>query len=753
MYMKKIRGLGVLFLFIVLVGGFFYQTILYKKIPVPSDTLVGLYHPWRDTYTASYPRGIPFKNFLITDPIRQQIPWRKVVVDSWKKGSVPSLNPYAFAGVPLDANIQAAPFYPFNVLFMLLDFPTAWTILIILQPFLAGIWMYLYLRRVSLSTLSASLGAIAWAFGGFCVSWMTWGTIVHAALWLPLMLLAIDELTTEPKKWPQYMKWGACLLLGIVMTILAGHIQVAAYSLLLSLMYFAYKVTNRSLWVSMGWVMAAGILALLITAAQWLPLLRFVADSGRVTALDTWKNAGWFLPWQHTLQFIAPDFFGNPATLNYWGVWNYGEFIGYIGVIPLIFALSAVSIAGIPRFFGIVAMISFVLMTSNPISVLPYMFHVPVLAVLQPTRLMVLLDFSLAVLAAFGFQQYVKGKIKALHISTIVYGIGLMCLWGVVLGNRVFIQDASLVEHLIVAKRNLIIPTLVFAGFVVWLTLLRNIGQIVLKRMFFVVLIFVCIFDLFRFGWKYTPFTPIAYFFPETPVIQYLQKMPKPFRVMSLDDRILPPNVSAYYGIESIEGYDPIAPALYETYLGASERGNADVFGSSGFNRIYTAHNIDSKLIPYMNVKYVLSLTDVKRPFLKEVMREGETRVYEYTNTLPRVYLADTIERVYSFDDELRALFAKPIGSRIGVSDGSVAIVNTSLSGDEAVNMHVYASNSMKMRVHVANDRLLVVLNRYDGRWSASIDGVSGAKIIRVNYLFMGIVVPSGSHDIILSYQ
>ena len=135
------------------------------------------------------------------------------------------------------------------------------------------------------------------------------------------------------------------------------------------------------------------------------------------------------------------------------------------------------------------------------------------------------------------------------------------------------------------------------------------------------------VFDLFRFGWKYTPFTPRAYFFPTTKIIGFLQSQSKPFRVMSLDDRILPPNVSGYYGIESIEGYDPIAPLRYENFLVASERGTSDIARPTGFNRIYTAHNIDSLLLPYFNVRFVLSLTDMDKPFLRLVMREGRPRV------------------------------------------------------------------------------------------------------------------------------
>ena len=63
----------------------------------------------------------------------------------------------------------------------------------------------------------------------------------------------------------------------------------------------------------------------------------------RSVPLDSWLNQEWFLPWQNLAQFIAPDYFGNPATLNYFGIWNYGEFVGYVGIAPLFFALFAIN--------------------------------------------------------------------------------------------------------------------------------------------------------------------------------------------------------------------------------------------------------------------------------------------------------------------------------------------------------------------------------------------------------------------------
>ncbi|PIZ99051.1 MAG: hypothetical protein COX78_02350, partial [Candidatus Levybacteria bacterium CG_4_10_14_0_2_um_filter_35_8] len=64
-------------LFVIITLIFFWPFVLQNKLPIPADTIVGMYHPYRDFYTNSYPRGVPFKNSLITDPVRQQYPWKK----------------------------------------------------------------------------------------------------------------------------------------------------------------------------------------------------------------------------------------------------------------------------------------------------------------------------------------------------------------------------------------------------------------------------------------------------------------------------------------------------------------------------------------------------------------------------------------------------------------------------------------------------------------------------------------------------
>src|ERR1035437_2541986 len=161
----------------VVVLVFFWQFLFKGLLPIPSDTIVGLYYPFRDAYFKTNPNGLPYKNFLVTDSVRQQIPWRNLVIDAEKKLTVPLWNSYNFAGTPLLANFQSAAFYPLNILFYFLPFNISWSLLVFLQPLLASLFLYLYLKHLRLTKAASFLGAISFSFSGFAVSWLEWGTI------------------------------------------------------------------------------------------------------------------------------------------------------------------------------------------------------------------------------------------------------------------------------------------------------------------------------------------------------------------------------------------------------------------------------------------------------------------------------------------------------------------------------------------------------------------------------------------------
>ncbi|MDP3983142.1 MAG: hypothetical protein Q8Q65_03645, partial [bacterium] len=421
------------YLFPLLLGlivlAFFAKTNFQGLLPIPADALIGLYHPFRDLLADQYPNGVPFKNFLITDPVRQQYPWRELSVSIMQKGELPLWNPYQMAGTPLLGNLQSAALYPLNILYWLMPFQVAWTALVILQPLLASLFMYLYLKEMKILKVSAIFGATIFAFSGFFVAWLEWNTILHVILWLPLLLLALEKLRVKLS-----LLWSTIFIFALSSSFLAGHLQVFFY---VSLVLMAYLVTILYRSKSKGKLVlllsALCSLFAVVTSLQWIQFVKFYLQSAREIDQALWQREGWFIPAKHLVQFIVPDFFGNPATLNYWGVWNYGEFIGYVGIAGLVFALLAIIYRKDKKTFFYTGLLigSILFATNNVVAQLPFRLGIPLIGTSQPTRLLAIMDFSLAVLAAFGMDFLLRRQLNFKKISAVlILFLGLfVVLW------------------------------------------------------------------------------------------------------------------------------------------------------------------------------------------------------------------------------------------------------------------------------------------------------------------------------------
>lgn len=795
--LRRTNGAGTVILLVVVSVLFFYKTVLSGLLPVPSDALVGLYHPFRDLFAGEYPRGVPFRNPLITDPVRQQIPWRKTVIDAWKQGRIPSGNPYAFSGTTLAGNIQAAVFAPINILFFILPFPVAWSIGIIVQPVLSGLFLYLYLRSLGLPRMAAVFGGLVWAFSGFSISWMTWGTILHVSMWLPLMLLAIDRILMMPEsgksgnqadtrqtdlvddrtRMSSRWLWGMVLAAVTSFSFFGGHSQVFLYVLLLALAYTVFRFNHRYSLSALPVLVVATAIFLTMSSIQWLPLAHSLRNSGRILEESSAGKEGWFIPYAHLVQFVVPDFFGNPATGNYWGEWNYGEFIGYVGIVPLLMVLVTVTslrrgsrqplkssfegqaerwrrMSGTPVFFLVSGVLALFLALPTPLSQLPYLLRVPLLSVMQPTRLLVVVDFSLAVLSAYGLS--LLGSITFRHRLGVAIGfLSFMAVLsgGTYAGSRMmqFLPP----ENVSTILRNLVLPLALAVTGALLIAMYPRTDNSQRQRFGLVLtvgLLVMTVTDLFRFGWKYTPFTDSGYFFPSTEIVRWLSTHTDvPYRMMALDDRILPPNVQEYYGIESVAGYDPVIDRRYEEFIAAAERGNPDISRPFGFNRIVTPKNIGSHLYRLLNVRYVLSLGDLDGVGYRLVMREGETRLYELPDALPRIYLVGRVEPITGDPVTLEHMFSPEF-----ISDPrAVAYVEGGQELDSDIEESVtevtrYKPGYLTALVQTETESYLVILNPYASDWTVTLNG-NPEPVFRTNYLFQGIYVPTGRHTVQLS--
>jgi hypothetical protein len=682
------------------------------------------------------------------------------------------------AGSPLLANLQSAAFYPLNILLFLPGFNTWWSAIIILQPLLAGIFMYLFLRNLRLSKYSAFFGGFIYAFCGFSIAWMEWGTIGHVALWLPLILLSIDNIfhktlslregrliATDAAIFKRLLclahndrlTWPLIFIFSLTSAFFAGHLQTFFYLFLVSFFYFLVR------WFQYGRNKKILFLFLLynscfliLTFIQWYPTLQFILKSARDVDQIPFQKEGWFLPVRHLIQFFAPDFFGNPATLNYWGVWNYGEFVGFVGIFPLIMACFALFFRYDKKtlFFGSIFFLSLFFALPNWLARLPFELQIPFLNTAQPTRLLFLTDFSLSILAALGLDYFITSQKKRKIIYPLIFIFLVdLSLWAFVIFATPSAQ--LLLENISIAKNNLYFPTLIFSLVTFTSLLFLFIKNKNLQTIFILLVIGLTILDLLRFAYKFTPFTSSKYLFPPTASLSFLQKYSGVSRIMTTDARILPPNFSVIYHLQSIDGYDPLYLRRYGELIAAMERNSPDIKPPFGFNRIINPHNYDTKITDLLGVKYVLSLTDLSSPKLRKVFEEGTTKIYENKDAFDRSFFVREIRSSSNNQQTINAIFDNNIDlKQIAIVENWDSGKSIFINKDNKAEITKYRENEVTIETGNKEEGFLVLTDTFYPTWHAKIcendqTKCVETKIYLTDYNFRGIKVSAGSHTII----
>ncbi|OGG06427.1 hypothetical protein A3D05_04580 [Candidatus Gottesmanbacteria bacterium RIFCSPHIGHO2_02_FULL_40_24] len=750
-----------LILFCTVVTFFYFPFFLYGKLPVAADTIVGMYHPFRDNIWDGFRAGVPFKNYLITDPVRQQYVWRELAVDQMKKGQLPVWNPYSFSGTPLLANIQASAFYPLNILFFFLPFSLAWSWQIIISAFLAGIFMYLYLRNKNISPPASFIGAISFSFSGFAVSWLTWNTILHTAAFLPLSLFTADNIFLRTRPLKLHL---AVFILSLVFAFLAGHLQIFFYSMILIIanILFNLRTLKKNKFSYLLLFGLSFLIFILITLPQSIPLFRLIFESARDIDQGVWRKVGWFIPWQNLVQFLVPDFFGNPATGNYFGIWNYMEFVGYIGVIPLLLSLfSLVFIRSqLTLFFGSVLIISLLFAFPTPVARLVYIFNIPLISTAQPTRLLFLVDFSLSVLAAYGLNSLKDfKKFRKMTIIALIIFFVFIILW--LLVSLPFAEPLFFDEGLrSISRRNLILPGFIFTAGALSLMGFIKKQYKASRKIFIFVILLLTVADLMRFAWKFTPFSNRNWLYPQTKITDILKRDTSKWRFMSLDRRIMPPNFSIAYRFEDAGGYDPLYLKDYNLLVSSWNQGKSAV-EASPFNRIVTPQISDSIITDILNVKYLLSYGPLSSTKLNLTAAEGMTYLYENKNVFPRAWLTPFLIKVSNQAQVLEKIFElKDFLKTITVTSEAVDFKNTinalpavippGNSPKDRADLVLWSENSITVRTFSEKTQILVLSEIYHPSWKVKINGKKG-KIYKVNYLLRGIPLEEGENLVEMS--
>jgi len=463
-----------------------------------------------------------------------------------------------------------------------------------------AVGMFGLVLRLTRSTPAAVVAALVAGNGGFMMAHLGHVGIVHAACWGPLILWSIAS--TRDCRGPFWIITGA---FAVSLCLLGGHPQASIYCLMLAAAYSVHE--GVSIWRSSTakrsciFIVRVGtifVIGALLSAVSWLPFIDTVSQGVR----ENWTIAdfnSYSLDWRSLFLIFFPYYYNGSmaSALPYFGPWNLTELTVYVGILPLLLALSAMSAwrADRNQWFWVgaaVVALACTLGAHTPLGTL--VAKLPVLGRFRcQARFGIVLLFSTAVLAGYGTAALLESR-EQRREHHVVKWIGPLFLGTVaVLAAWTYpqlTQLASLVGLALPsfwANPTILIPLGIFvAASIAWLLLLAKPGIASIGFAMVVLLLDLGSFGYF-YEWRYAA-TQADLLELKGDARKFIEHM------ASVPGRVLPtttvqhlslspflPNVNSVFGLSSAVGYGPIVSQRRQTLAGTDPNGGLATYAAN----------------------------------------------------------------------------------------------------------------------------------------------------------------------------
>jgi len=529
--------------------------------------------------------------FFVGDIYRLGYPARHEYALALQQGRIPLWTPHALAGYPTLAEGQTGAYYPVNLLlYRFLPLPAALNFSIIVAFWIAGAGAFIYGRSLGLRRLPAFLAGCTFMLGGFLPGHLNHLNMLAAVGWLPLLLWAAEQATRQPG-------WSRWAVVGIFFGLqgLAGHPQI---SLLSALLIAAQTAVGPLVGAAEGFNVgrqvrqlamcgAALLLGAALAGVQWGPTYELTRMSQRGRGLDPEFFTSFSLHPLHFITMLWPFIRGNPYPLTSL------ETIGYVGALPLVFAI----IAPLRRrdravaFWGGVAVVAFLLALGRWNPAYHWLMYVPIFNMFRaPARYLLWLDLAISVLAAVSADSLLSLTRERAGAKGLLWSASGLALLGL---GGLWMSGASL-DGLVANWRLMPVAWLAGTSALLLALLWRPPA-----RLWSALVVGLLLADLSAFNGvynqTYNAVMPADEFRRSPDVLRFLQQDAgvEPYRVYTSEEitPILPvmreslyPNIQLLHGVESLNAYYPLVPAPQRWLLG----------------------NVNPRLVDLLNVRYVL---------------------------------------------------------------------------------------------------------------------------------------------------
>jgi hypothetical protein len=687
--------------------------------------------------------------------------------------------PYMLSGFPMPSDEL---FCPTDWLMLVLPPVRAITWNYILHALTAAVFMFFLMRRFRQSTIGSFISAMAFGFSAFFISkvYAGHGGAIWTGIWIPLVILLLDR-TIESRRVTDAIFTGVAF----GFQLLGKHPQYLYYTAIAALLFAAWRILPQIvrarrlsiIGIYLGLAVLVILFMVLISAPYLLSFTQITLLSNRSGGTDYKFASSLSMHPAQLITAIAPSFWGNPVRHNSAFGALYWDGAMFIGVLPFLFAIIAVIWVRGPRacYFKILALISILIALGNNTPLFQLIYHIPGFSMVRaPSKILFLYTFAASALAAYGVDALLSTAIRSRQPESIQEGTlsnkkpRTALIWSSIGFITAFLFWFTAKEYVFSAARHAILASrkdpqtalakleglfnLQLSG-LAWAAGFAAIGAVIAvmfvrqkisARTTGIVLVLLTFIDL----WMYAD--PLL--FITDPSKPYKAMDRTAINIMKADHdhyRILPLDTSAFQyaqgvfdDLESINGYYPVSLARYAAFVGAIK--NAPPY--SGVSADIKRYN--SPLVRLLSVKYILSSKPISDDNLVH-LHSGRSNLYYNKNWLPRAFTVHHAKVVSSPKDalnEIRQPDFNPRDTIIIESDRKLPKVSGESHRDK-VRIILHGSNEINIQVDMASDGYLFLSEVYYPTWKAWVNG-KPADILPANYLFRGIYLSKGHHNI-----
>lgn len=707
---------------------------------------------------------------LVVYPTRMLLRERLLSLD------LPEWLPQLDMGMPFLANPSNGVLYPLNALLLL---PSPWCVgvFVVFHSVVAIVGAWFLLRFLRLGSLASSVGAVAFALGGYMVSLTSISNYMMSLAWLP----CVTWLVLRSQRSGRFGD-AACAGLLWSLQILSGEPQGV---LLTGWFVVASIIGTRTR--SIGWSRTLGLLAVtvliaaLVALPQIVPALELIPRSRRASGIGLVEASHWSLHPLRLLELLVPSLFGNPT--------NFEEYLGffmndedspmhrdpwmvspYVGSTALMFALGGLAspqnrhkrwVWGL----GLLLLLSLLLALGRHLPFFAVYFqHVPAARLFRyPAKIFGLSAAILPVLAAVGFEAWCR-KPSSRVFRRIASVMLLLMLAAFVFSSRIGAWLQSMRPAVAAAAatstvRHALLAEVAWFGGGVLLLFLANRKRLRLCAMGMVLL---SVTQIIRANQDaYRSASPGVYSEPAlAKTIRSRTPNGEPTRLIHSAAAL------ELEGIDRASG-DVYAQALTNSLMKdlgiAYGIGYADSYLSSEegvkfeFWRRLGRHR--RSMLDLFSVRHLvlpLDLTVANGIGLRRLREVGSigVAVYENETALPFAYGVSKVATTVDQDEALR-LMTDPhvVKGEVAVVDGSLVTGMPPGPSERIGRCRLVAplDDGIELDCELSKDGVVVVNASHHPNFRAQVDGVS-VPIWRANGFVMATRVPAGRHALAFDY-